>query len=95
VTVSPDKYRQLVTSAPSRASGWQAAADAARRDSADFNEEAKQHDEAAAVFRQSGNLPAAEESEEMARKLREDANSCLQYAAQFQEKANAGGSKVA
>lgn len=88
MSVSPTKYNDLITNATSRHQGWQAAADAFRRDSAELDEKAKEHDEAARIFRATGNQAAAEEREDEARKLRDDGRTCMTYAARMQEKAN-------
>jgi hypothetical protein len=88
MAVSPTKYNDLITTATSRTQGWQAAADAFRRDATELDEKAKEHDNAAAVFEQAGNHAAAEERRDEARQLRDDANTCLTYAGRMQEKAN-------
>lgn len=88
MSVSPNKYNDLVTNATSRQQGWQAAADAFRRDSADLDAKAKEHDEAARIFKATGNHAAAEDREDEARKLRDDGRTCMTYAAKMQEKAN-------
>lgn len=88
MSVSPMKYNDLVTNASSRREGWQEAADAFRRDANEFDEKAKDHDEAARIFKSTGNYAAAEEREEAARQLRDDANSCRTYASKMQERAN-------
>lgn len=88
MAISPTKYNDLITNAPSRAEGFRASADAFRRDSASLDGEAKDHEAAAAVFEQAGNYAEAENRREHARKLRDDANTCLTYAAKHQERAN-------
>lgn len=92
MAISPTKYNDLITNASSRTQGWQAAADAFRRDSAELNEKAKDHDGAADVFDQAGNQAEAEKRRDDARQLRDDANTCLTYAAKMQEKANSEAS---
>lgn len=89
MAVSPTKYNDLITTAASRQQGWQAGADAFRRDAAELDAKAVEHDEAARIFRSTGNLAAAEEREQQARQLRDDASSCRVFAAKMQEKANA------
>lgn len=89
MAVDAMKYQDMVTNAVSRTQGWQAAADAFRRDAEELDEKAKEHDRAAELFKHTGNHAAAEDSAEQARKLRDDANSCRTYAAKYQEKANA------
>lgn len=89
MAVETTKYNNLVTNAASRRQGWQDASDAFRRDANELDEKAKEHDAAAQVFRDTGNVAAAEEREEQARQLRDDANTCRTYASKMQEKANA------
>lgn len=92
MAVSPTKYNDLITNANTRQQGWQGAADAFRRDSGELDEKAKEHDEAARIFKATGNHAAAEEREDDARKLRDDARTCMTYAAKMQEKANSEAS---
>lgn len=95
MSVSPTMFNELITSAPTRREGWQVGADAFRRKAAEFDENAKDHDNAARALRTAGALADAEVSEETARKLRDDANTCTTYAGKLQEKANAEASPAA
>jgi hypothetical protein len=88
MAVDATKYNDLVTNANSRRQGWQDASDAFRRDANELDEKAKEHDRAAQAFKSTGNLAAAEEREEQARQLRDDANTCRTLASKMQEKAN-------
>lgn len=90
MAVDPNKYSDLIRTTPgTRAQGWSAAADAARRDSAKFDAKAVEKDRAADNFERLGNPQAAEECRDQAREFRDDAKACLQYAAAYQEKATA------
>jgi hypothetical protein len=89
MAVDVTRYNDLITNAASRQQGWQDAADAFRRDATEFDQKATEHDEAARIFRSTGNLAAAEEREAQARQLRDDASSCRTFASKMQGKANA------
>ena len=95
MSVSPTMYHDLVTSASTRRQGWQDASDAFRRNSGELDEKAKEHDAAARALKMAGDQKAAEEHEEKARQLRDDAGTCLTYASKYQEKANAEQSPAA
>lgn len=89
MSVSPTMFNDLITSAATRREGWEAGADAFRRKASEFDEKAKDHDNAARALRTAGDAEGAEKQEEVARRLRDDANTCKTYAGKLQEKANA------
>lgn len=95
MAVSATMHNDLITSASSRREGWQNAADAFRRNASELDEKAKEHDAAARALKMAGDLAAAEEREEQARQLRDDANTCSTYASKYQEKANTEQSPAA
>jgi len=95
MAVSPTMYNDLITSAVTRREGWEAAAAAFRRNATELEEKSKDHDAAARALKMAGDLAAAEEREEQARQLRDDANTCTTYAGKYQEKANTEQSPAA
>lgn len=95
MAVSPDMHNDLITSAATRQEGWQAGADAFRRDANRFEQAAKDHDAAAGAFRSTGNITAAERQEDDARRMRADEQTCRVFASKLQEKANTEPSAAA
>jgi hypothetical protein len=96
MAVSAENYAHHIKTTPAgRASGWEDAADHARRDADSFKEKADAKIRAAEAFEKTGNKAAADECRTDAAKFREDESSCRTIAAGYQAEANKESSSAA
>lgn len=86
--ISAANYAHHIKTNPEgRATGWEEAADHARRDAVEFDGKADKKIAAAEEFERTGNQVAAAESREQAAQLREDASTCRTIATGYQDEA--------